>query len=295
MIKDLIKQIAYEEITISKALTIAKIIAKKIENTDFEEWIKNELNGYPSDDMVPDYRQMFCVVKGEICDQWGGSLEIIPISFEAWVKEIQQHLNYQYFTQSISALETNYEQLTTDKGTFNFYLEQVKMLEDMMKLRQTHRRILKAAWREIPKLQLKHIIEQTKQRMLDTLLELDKEFPNLENDFNMTEENEKKVKNIITNNIYGDNNPVNVAAGENVSQNDIKNEISVINYSSLEELGVEGKEIEELKEIVVNNQNDKPNLKSKAMKWLGSVSASIAAKGLYENIPAITEFVEKLI
>ncbi len=29
------------------------------------------------------------------------------------------------------------------------------------------------------------------------------------------------------------------------------------------------------------------------MKWLGGVTASVAGRGLYENIPAITDFIHK--
>jgi hypothetical protein len=295
MIKDLITKLAYEEISLSKALNIAKIIAKKVGNRQFENWIKNELNGYPNDDSVSDYRKMYCVVKGNICDQWGRNEQIIPFNFENWGKDTQGHLHIQYFTQSISALEANYEQLDTDKGTFNFLPEQVKMLEDAMQLQQTRQRILRSAWREIPKLQLKNIIDHTKQSLLDTLLELDKEFPNLENQYAMNDENDKKVNNIITTNVYGNNSPVNLAAGEKVTQKDISINYSFIEYTALEELGVEKKEIEDLKIILSENSSDKPSLKSKTIKWLGSISASVAAKGLYENIPAITEFVVKLI
>ena len=111
----------------------------------------------------------------------------------------------------------------------------------------------------------------------------------------MNDENDKKVNNIITTNVYGNNSPVNLAAGEKVTQKDISINYSFIEYTALEELGVEKNEIEDLKIILSENSSDKPSLKSKTIKWLGSISASVAAKGLYENIPAITEFVVKLI
>jgi hypothetical protein len=40
---------------------------------------------------------------------------------------------------------------------------------------------------------------------------------------------------------------------------------------------------------------DKASLGSKITGWLGKVSASVASKGLYENIPAITEFAQNLM
>ena len=201
MIKELINNLAYDKITLTQGLTVAKIIASKIENSTFQAWIKNELNGYDSDESVPNYRAMFCVVKGTIADFYGRNEETIPISFENWGKEIQEHLNYQYFTQSISALEENYKTLDSETGFIEFLPEQVKMLEDMMKLQAKHQRRLLKAGRVIPTLQIKNIIELTKQKLLDTLLELDKEFPNLEIYFTMNKDNNEKVQNIITNNL----------------------------------------------------------------------------------------------
>ncbi|MGV3527261.1 MAG: hypothetical protein ACO1OO_00040 [Flavisolibacter sp.] len=61
----------------------------------------------------------------------------------------------------------------------------------------------------------------------------------------------------------------------------------------LKSYGVEQTHIDELKSIV-STSKDKATLTSKAMKWLGSVSVSVAARGLYDNIPAITDFVHKL-
>ena len=63
----------------------------------------------------------------------------------------------------------------------------------------------------------------------------------------------------------------------------------------LKSYGIVDTEINDLNEIIVQNKDDKPSLQSKAMKWLGSVSASVADKGLYENIPNIADFVQKII
>ena len=66
--------------------------------------------------------------------------------------------------------------------------------------------------------------EPTRAKKLpDTLFKLDNQFPNLTNEFDNTKANMEKVQNIITNNIYGNNNPLNIAAGQHVEQKDIKN------------------------------------------------------------------------
>lgn len=63
----------------------------------------------------------------------------------------------------------------------------------------------------------------------------------------------------------------------------------------LKSYGIVDTEINDLNEIIVQNKDDKPSLQSKVMKWLGSVSASVAAKGFSDNIPYIVDFVQKII
>lgn len=65
--------------------------------------------------------------------------------------------------------------------------------------------------------------------------------------------------------------------------------------AELKSYGVYQSQIDELKSIISTPQKDKNTFTSKVMKWLGSVTASVAAHGLNNNIPAITDFVGRLI
>jgi hypothetical protein len=89
--------------------------------------------------------------------------------------------------------------------------------------------------------------------------------------------------------ISGNNNVVNISSG-NINQSNISITSSEANYEKLEELGVEKNHIDELKNIV--SVNDKKTLPSKILSWMGDVTKSVAAKGLVENVPQITEFVK---
>lgn len=94
--------------------------------------------------------------------------------------------------------------------------------------------------------------------------------------------------------ISGSNNIVNLAGGD-IHQNSVAINVTSNQYNELKDLGVEEKQISELKEIVSENKNDKPTLKSKLFKWLGAVTVSVASKGLSDNLPTIQEFVHNLI
>ncbi|WP_448104408.1 hypothetical protein, partial [Klebsiella pneumoniae] len=80
----------------------------------------------------------------------------------------------------------------------------------------------------------------------------------------MNEENNKKADNIITNNIYGGNVPLNISTGDNVSQTNTIN-IESINFEKLRELKVEEKEIAEFETIINENKDNKSKLTSKLL------------------------------
>ena len=286
MIKILITDIAYDNITLSQALTRAKLIAYKIDNKDFKSWIDNELNGYFNNNVIPQYRKIPCELQAVINVPLVGT-KTVPIdatSFDKW-SDGKFSFYKMNVLQRVSMLEEY-----TKKANGNIIYENLPQ-DKVQKFREmTNEFQLIEVHRVMDISQLNQILNQTKQKLIDTLQKLDKEFPNVTNDYTVTKENSEKIQNIITNNIYGNSNPVNIAAGQNVEQNISQN---LIDYEKLAKYGVEKQDIDELKNI--EKLSDKNTLKSKILKWLSSVSASVAAKGLYDNIPLIMECVKNLI
>ena len=100
MIKELIKDLVYDNITLSQALTRAKLIAYKIDNNDYRLWIENELNGYSDHNALPQYRKIPCELKAVISNPFYGTYEI-PFVIDS---PIFYNIDV---TQSISQLEEN--------------------------------------------------------------------------------------------------------------------------------------------------------------------------------------------
>jgi AbiTii len=253
-----------------------------------------ELEGYinQDDNQLPAYREFPCVFKATVKDRFG-NIAALPVKRnEENEPEAVTFLSRCHIFESISSIEDNLKSL---EGT----LTTIQLPEKMTVLFRTSFRAqnpqlnLISTSQEFPKSSLQNVVAMTRQKLLDTLLELDKEFPNLENEFKMNDKQTDKVQNIVNTTIYGNNNPLNIAAGEKIMQKDFQ--FNTPSYAELQGYGVEESQIEELKTIVNVNQHDKPTLMSKGMKWLGTVASSIAAKGLSEHIPAITEFVHKMI
>lgn len=284
MIKELITDLAYDKITLSQALTRAKLIAYKIDNEDFRLWIDNELNGYSDHSLLPPYRIIPCELQAVMNIPFAG-LKTMPMEATALDKmfEGKFSLYEMNVVQSVSILEENMQKTEGNTGYENMSQSLVKVFREM-----TNEYQLIEVHRVMQFSQLNHILNLTKQKLIDTLLKLDKEFPNLINDYIMTKENSEKVQNIITNNIYGSGN--NVASGNNVEQNINQN---LIDYEKLREYGVEEQDIEELK--IIEKEPDKTSLKEKTLNWFSKVSAAVVARGLYDNIPAIFESIKGLI
>lgn len=295
MIKQLIEDIAYDKITLSQALTRAKLIESKINNENLKLWINKELGGYEAlDPAMPEYRTLFSKIELFIEYPFGQTQAMPLVVSDDFDSDFKFILDHHLVFESISSIENTVNEVINGEGYV--FLPGELLIEIQKFYPEISRRngVIRQAKRTISKIQFQNIIEQTKQRLLDILMELDNEFPDLENEYSMNKENTEKVQNIITNNIYGGNNPMNIAAGQNVEQSGNTITISSNDYEKLESLGVEKTQIEELKTIVSENATDKNTIRSKAMGWLGSVSASVAGRGLYENIPAITDFVNTL-
>lgn len=301
MIKQLITDLANDNITLSQALTRSKLIAYRIDNEAFKNWIKKESEGYDYDDpILPTYRKVFNEMQ-LIAQFTGGQESIIPFELpKDTPKEVSETIYFHKIIESISIVEIQIgNSQIPENGRITLPHAMMEMIIStlprplIMQLKLSGAVFDKLA-RKINTIQYHNIISQTKNKLLDTLLELEKEFPNLENDYIMNAENTEKTNSIITTNIYGGNAPFNIATGNNnVQTNNIN--LEQIDYAKLKSLHVEDKEIEDLKIIVEESKNDKSKFPSKVLGWLGSVTSSLVARGLYDKIPQITEYMQTLI
>lgn len=296
MINDLIKDLAFDKITLSQALTRAKLIARQIKNDAFKNWLNKELNGYEYDDpLLPSYRKIWAEIKLTAEFPFGRT-QTFPVVMVDSQKEIEELLNYHHVIEPISLIEQNIEQMKEGKGYIHLSGGQVQTVGEIYRRQvEAHRGVIRSGTRTIGKVQLSSIVELTKQKLIDTLQDLEEQFPEIDNKYVMNEENNKKVQNIITNNIYGNNNPLNVAAGHSIEQGDINLTINQGHLDKLKEFGVQESELQELTIIDKELPKGAPDRKSKIMGWLGKVTASLTARGIYESIPSVIEYVGNLI
>lgn len=289
MIKDLIKDLTYDNITLSQGLTRAKIIAYKINNNDFKGWINTELNGYGKDDKLPDYRiipcDIFAVLEGY------GARKMVPYDLTNLDKDLDGQIYKMQAKQSIATIEEGLKDTTEQYGYEDLPMQMVNMLREM-----SDNKFIVSVKRRIQLSQASHILNLTKQKLIDTLLELDTAFPNLQDDYQNTAENIEKTSTIINNHIYGDNSSSNIGVGENITQSveNVYNQKIEHILSDLKELGVPEEELLEVKEIVTK-ETDKVNLGKRLVGWVGKMTNKAIEKGIELQIPMVMEKIQELM
>ena len=291
MIKGLIKDIAYDKITLTQALTRAKLIGYKIKNEEFKLWLSQELSGYKYAKGIPDYRILETETVADVFNPFIRSYEM-KIEISSSIKEeIGEDLYRWYFTNGISSLERT---INKTKGNFCYMLlgsEATEFIRQYLSLPRDTR--LNHLMKKVAVSLLFTILANTKQRLLDILMELDNEFPNLENEYG-TMEDDFKAKQIINNTIHGNVSNTNFGLGETVNQEQTIHQ-SQLNgiLEELSTLGVESKDLQELETIV--SKSDEKSLSKKLIAWAGRISQKSIEKGVELQIPIILEKINSLL
>lgn len=290
MIKDLIKDLTYDNITLSQGLTRAKIIAYKIDNDNFKSWINTELNGYGKEDKLPNYRVIPCDVFA-VLESFGTKREV-PYDLTNLDKDLGGKIYNMQAKQSIATIEEGLKDNNEPYGYEDLPMQMVNMFRKM-----SNNKFIVSVRRRIQLSQASNILNLTKQKLIDTLLELDTAFPNLQDDYQNTKENIEKTSTIINNHIYGNNSSSNIGVGKNITQSieNVYNEKVEQVLSDLKKLGVSEEEILEVRNIVTQENNDKTNLGKKLLGWVGKITSKTIEKGIELNLPMIMGKIQELM
>ncbi len=289
MIKDLIQDLTFDKITLTQALTRAKLIAYKIKNDNFKEWIELELGGYINKEL-PKYRVINCDVFAEVIDPFRGKYTI-PFDVTNVDKDLTENSFYKMnVTQSVGTMESGLEKDGESQYGYEFLPQQlVQLLRSMTSDGDS----ITAVKRRIQFSEIRHILSITKQKLLDILLQLNDAFPHLENDFVTDINSIDKAQTIINHNIYGNYSNSNIGIGQNVSQS-INNENKIEELvKELSSMGVEDEDIAEIRTIIQNK--NKESIPKQVMNWLGKLSTKVIEKGIELNIPLILERLQEFI
>lgn len=190
------------KIELSTLLRKCKVLAARLGNAEFKEWVEQELNGYKSDH-VPVYRKLHHVnSKGYFLGSFGSGLKNAPIPLTSIPKNFRTGLDVCYLNQPVAELESLWNPDLVKYAAQEIY-------EDMNCVQ---------AWKVISKESLIATLDAVRNKILSFVLEIESENPEAgEAAINSNPVPQEKITQIFNNFISG--NVQNLATGNrNVKQ-----------------------------------------------------------------------------
>mgnify|MGYP001601343944 CR=1 FL=1 len=257
-----------------------RILASRLKNDEFKNWVQHELDGYPVDVPVPTYRKVGAQSYGHFAGAFGSGLRNAPIPFTCIPEQYREFVSTVVFHDGVSALQ---DLVSRDDGT-PLNEQWPADLVAMVSSRIYERMNLGQAWKAISPSTVVGILDTVRNRILNFVLEIEKESPNAGEGTLSTDLTTEKVNNVFNTYILG--NVGNVATGSShveqhatltISQGDWG---ALANY--LESLGIQEKDILGLKEAVTAEpKTTTAGFGEKVASWMGRMIAK-AAQGAWK-------------
>ncbi len=255
-----------------------KLLAARLDNQPFQEWVTWESNGYPENVTVPEYRIMSLTLKGHFTGWGGASLQYAPIPMASIPKKTREFYQRYQCRQSVASIESLIGQATDGSGMLQVNTGDLALLlgqkvyVDMNCLQ---------AWAEIGAARLVEILNSVRNKALDFTLAIQKESPTA-GEFTVGNkaaiENER-VTQIFHTTVYdgGSANFVGTANDSNVTFNIAPKDFPAL-QKVLEENKVDKSDIIELKGIVESEtvQAGSEKFGPKVSKWIGKMTEKAA-------------------
>ncbi len=169
-----------------------QIVASLLGNNDFEIWIKNEQNGYPNAESIPNYRILNAIVKVDILRPFVGIYQNVTIPQGVFGEDvINDCMSHVRIIQSLSEIENICS--SKKNGNLSVNAPAIAYSEVNKYVNGNVERV----WQEFPISSLACIIDTFKSKLLSFFLDLDKKI-NAGVDFSKIE-GQKEIKNIMNN------------------------------------------------------------------------------------------------
>lgn len=199
IINEIIKDLGADK-PIKGILLKSQIVASKLNNNSFSEWITYEQNGYPDAKNLPEYRIIGAVIKADIHVPYMGYVnnQTVPSGiFEHDV--INDCMGHVRVVQSLSEIENICK--SHENGMLSFTMPAIAYSEVNKYIRGEVQRL----WQEFPASSLSHIVDVFKSKLLDFFLQLNKKIKGGIDFSQITPIENKKIISQIMNNTYNIN------------------------------------------------------------------------------------------
>jgi len=185
-----------------------KLLAARLGNSEFKQWVEYELSGYKNKEDLPDYRILNVNSKGHFSGPFGSGINYADIPLSCIPKELRENLKHSYMFQPVAALETLVSGANTGDAQEPWNPDLVafvgqKIYQNMNCMQ---------AWKVIPTTAVVAALDSIRTRILNFVLEIEAEDPTAgEAPLNSNPVAQERVHHIF--NTYITGNVQNVATG----------------------------------------------------------------------------------
>lgn len=206
LVDDIIALATDNKQSITVLLRKCVVLAHQLRNDRLKVWANEELNGYPSERDLPEYRVLPAGAVGTFIGPGWAQVQY-PIPSGVLKEEHRMWAETVYISQSITSLE---HLLESAGDTASFPWDNNLVLHYQRELLNGW--TLTSARQEVPKSIIAGILDTVRTRILNMALEIQSEIGKMDSDLDqMTPQAANNVDRTIVNNIFGGN--VYVSAG----------------------------------------------------------------------------------
>ena len=224
---EIIKKFAKKEIDTETALRILKVLFADFPERQIPDWVEHELSGYSSVDDVPEYRKTTGVLMGNV-GNYGLHMTNVGIPLDNSTPEsFLNYCNNVTLHDSIGAVMKMQEELKQD-GNHRLVKEippdafPIIMKHSLLQMSA----VLKAQV-EFTSSILPGIISSVDSKILDLLLELEKNFGNLDElDIDFDSKPAEEIKELNTRMIFNVFNNVHIGDGNKIVDSIIADQVN---------------------------------------------------------------------
>jgi hypothetical protein len=238
---------------LGKAFIKAQIIAHKLQDKEFAQWVKNEIQGYGRNDEIPAYRSSAFIPYGTL-ENGVKRYNDFPLPTVGIPEDKREEVLTTNFYQSISVIEEFALNSAKMKTVIN------RQLHPFLRTGIDPSFTIIHAWGELPAGVFTQILNEARSRLLDLLLNLSDRLPKLANDDDL-----KMIPKINGLNdmfkgaVFGDGANINLAIGDgnqasNNSTSVVKNNIDSL-FRELASNKVSTADLTELQKAITDDAN----------------------------------------
>lgn len=284
---ELIEQVVDDRVTLSSVLLKAKALSYNLRANNLKVWLEGEINGYNSEVTMPEYRTNISVqALGTFSDGFR-MFRNHPVPLFLLSNNLKDFARHVSLSHSIAALQGLINSDDGDNMRINWPSEALTLLNAEL-YEKNHPGGYIDACNKIGRVSVQAVLDNTRNRLLTFLMELQEQYPNLDiskSTFNAATSQTAQI--LVNNYIYGDKNMV--ASGREFTQSvtkSIKDLDSLLSH--LQNSGVEQEDLETLEQAVTaDKQTGQRGIGSNVRGWLGNFTAGVASSHVAANLPQI--------